>query len=313
MRRESWAWLGFGLAMCFMGSSVVASKWATTRFPLALAVELRLAVAILALLPFLLPARDESQRLTKRSGWTLFWQAATGVFGFNLCLLYGLQHTTAADSSIVTGTQPAVTALLGWLLLREQVRSGDWLKVLLATVGVITIGSNAYLQPGTAGPAANWGNLFVFLAIVCEGLFTILGKRTPPAISPLRRTAWLCFFSFLLFLPFAVWEARSFDWSAITAIDWGVILYLGLFVTVVAYFLFYNSIPYISTHTAALLGGLIPASALLLSGIVLNEEVTWIHLVGLGLILLSLVPNGLGQKYRHGLKNLRDISNQIRG
>ncbi len=304
LKREKWAWLGFGLAMCMIGSSVVVNKWGTTRFPLVMAAELRLAVATLVLLPFLLPDRDESQRLNNRARWTLFWQAATGVFGFNLFLLYGLQYTTAADSSIVTGTQPAVTALLGWLLLREHLKASDWLMVVLSTLGVLAIGSGAYFQPGTGQPGAHGGNLLVFLAVVCEGLFTILGKGTPQSINPLRRAAWLCLFSFLLFLPFALWEARTFDWSVITVRDWGAILYLGLIVTVVAYILFYSSIPYIKTQTAAVLGGLIPASALVLSGLFLHEKITWIHLIGLALIILALVPfrgKLLDRKFQQGV------------
>ena len=304
MSKETRSMLCFSLAMCIIGSSVVVSKLAMVRLPLALAIEFRLLVALLVLLPFLLPDKNEAQPQNKKTGWTLFWQACAGVFGFNLFLLYGLQHTTAADASIVTGTQPAVTALLGWLLLRERIKTNEWLMVLLATLGVAALGFRPHEQASGMDAAAYGGILLVFAAIICEGLFTIFGKQTPVAVSPMRRAAWLCMYSFLLFLPFALWEARTFDWSTLRASDFGIIAYLGLVVTVVAYVLFFTSIPHLKTQTAAVLGGLIPASSLVLSLLLLGEQITWVHLIGLGLILVALVP--LRGKKLPGAKGLAE-------
>lgn len=125
--------------MAIVGSSVVVGKLALERFPVFLLSGLRFTVAALILVPLVLAAERGAPRLARRDLAVLVLQAFTGIFGFNVLLLYGLTLTSAAESGIVTSTTPAVAGGLAVLLLRERLTSGVVMALGLAVAGLVAM------------------------------------------------------------------------------------------------------------------------------------------------------------------------------
>ncbi len=91
-----------------------------------------------------------------------------------------------------------------------------------------------------------------------------------------------------MFLPFAIFEARAFDFSRTTIADWLPVVYYGIVVTVIAFILWFRGISKVPASTAAVFTGVWPVSAVLLSYIILKEQFVVSHLLGIVCVLLGI-------------------------
>ena len=124
------------VAMLIVGSSVVAGKAMVGTLPVMLASCLRFAIAA-PVLTFLLYCQEGTLKLPCRSHFLpLFLQSLTGVFGFSICLLYGLKYSSAMEAGLITGTLPAVTALLAMILLKDKLNGWQVLGIFFTILGV---------------------------------------------------------------------------------------------------------------------------------------------------------------------------------
>ncbi|WP_437564266.1 DMT family transporter [Sorangium sp. So ce542] len=288
MKRSSIGpFLDLTLAMALVGSSVVAGKIITREFPVFLASGLRFGLAMPLLILLLLAREKRLPALVWRDYRVLFLQALTGVFLFSLFLLYGLRYTTSSESGIITSTTPGVTALLAALILGERLNRWKWAGVGLCVAGIaaLQLGSGGEGgAEGARGSAHLFGTALILGAVVCEGLFTILGKVMTARLSPLAVSTMVVAFGFMLFLPLAIYEARSFSFSQASMAGWLSIVHYALAVTVLGFVLWYRGVSKVSAATAAVFTGVLPVSALILSYLVLHEELRAAH--GLGILLI---------------------------
>lgn len=282
------------LAMAIVGSSVVAGKMMTASLPVMLSSFLRFAIASPVLIALLWMHEGRPQLPGRVEIATLFLQALTGVFLFSVFLLYGVRYTSAIEAGLITGSLPAVTALLAALILRERLDRRQMLGVTSTVAGAILLNmlgtessadlSSTRLMPGL-------GFALVLAAVICEALFAVLGKRAGSGVSPLGVATAISVFGLVLFLPFALWDAYHFDFSRTTMTDWSLVAYFGLVVTVGAFWLFYAGLSKVQASVAGAFMTFLPLSAVMLSNIVLDEPLQWGHVVAgtfvLGGIMLT--------------------------
>jgi drug/metabolite transporter (DMT)-like permease len=282
------AYVELSAAMVFVGSSVVVSKVITTTFPVFLAAALRFAIASAILFPLLLKTAHGVPSLGKKDACVLFLQAFAGNFLFSILLLYGLKLTSAAQSGIILGTVPVVIGLISFLLLRESLTWNKGIALFIATAGVGAISSIATAP--AAGHEANalLGNVLVFGAVIGEALWTILGKAVSGRVTPLTIASLTSCFGLILFSPFAVYQARSFNFATVTPLNWAAVVYYGLG-TVGAYLLWYQGVSKVPASTAGVFTGIQPVSAVILSNILLKEPMLWSYWVGIGSVLSAIV------------------------
>lgn len=220
------------------------------------------------------------------------WQAFFGVFLFSICMLYGVQWTSAASAGIITSTVPACFALLSYFLLREQIRSHQWLSILLsvAGIGLITFaGGMGQIEAG-----AMFGNFLVFLAVISEALFTIFAKQLSGRITPFQMTAAINVISLFLFLPFAISDFMKTNLSAVPLQVWVLMIYYALTASVFSFLLWYLGVAKVTASTAGLFTGFMPLSAALVSVLFLGEDFTWAHAVGMLFVLGAIVAGTRG-------------------
>jgi drug/metabolite transporter (DMT)-like permease len=218
----------------------------------------------------------------------LFLQAFAGNFVFSILLLYGLKLTSAAESGIILGTVPVVIGLISFLLLREPMTWNKGIALFIATVGTGAISSIGTAP--SAGHAANplLGNVLVFGAVMGEALWTILGKAVSGKVTPLTIASLTSYFGLVLFSPFAVYQARSFNFATVTPLSWAAVVYYGLG-TVGAYILWYQGVSKVPASTAGVFSGVQPVSAVVLSNLLLKEPMVWSYWVGIGSVLSAIV------------------------
>lgn len=290
MTKNLRAYFELSLAMFIVGSSVVVGKLLVDNIPVFLISGLRFAISSLILFPILIKYEGLTFLTINKKDWLILGlQSFTGVFLFNILLLNGLKYTNAIESGIILGTTPAIIALISLLFLKEKMSLYKWLGILLSVIGIIIInvfGSNVTLGDKSF---SFWGNLLILGAVVCEALFTIFRKVSSNKVTPLLTATAVSIIGLILFLPFSIYDALNFDFSTITILDWLYILYFGLFVTVIAFLLWFHGVSKVSASTAGVFSSVMPVSAVILSSIILKEEITIINLLGITCILLAIL------------------------
>ncbi|MFA8439703.1 DMT family transporter [Pueribacillus sp. YX66] len=280
------AYLQITLAMAIVGSSVVAGKLIVSSFPVFLASELRFVVATIILIPILLIRENRFPSIKLKDFIILFIQALAGVFLFNIFMLYGLKFTTAIKAGIITSTLPAFVGVASYLFLKEKLSFRKIVGIILAVLGVLSINI-----VGGASQNINslYGNFLIFGAVIGETLFITLGKYVSDRMSPLTISTMMSVFGVIMFFPFAVYEAKHFDFSSVHLFDWMNILYFGIVVTVLAFLLMYEGLSKIQASSAGVFTSVLPVSAVLLSFIVLKEAILLSHILGILLVIISIL------------------------
>jgi drug/metabolite transporter (DMT)-like permease len=266
--------------MAIVGSSVVVGKLALERFPVFLLSALRFGIAALILVPLVLATQRGVPRLTRGDAGVLLLQTVTGIFGFNVLLLHGLTLTSASESGIVTATTPAVAGVLAVLLLRERLTRGGAAALGLAMLGLVLMNVLGAGVTAQRGPNPLLGDLLVFGAVVCEGLFVVCSRVLAQRLPPLVVATGMTLLGLAMFAPFALAEACRFEFTAVTARDWVAVGYYGVAVTVVAFLFWTHGVGQVPASTAAVFTGVLPVSAVTLSWLVLGEPMLASHLIG---------------------------------
>lgn len=277
------AYLDLAMAMILVGSSVAAGKFMIQELPAHLASALRFACASAIIVPLLL-ILEGFPRLSLRSWGILFIQAACGSYLFNIFLLAGLERTTAGAAGIITSTTPACMGITALVILRERLPRAAVAGIALSVAGVMIVNAQSGADMGDI-----MGNLLVLCAVIAETFFLLLRKLIPERISPLTVSAVMTVFGLALFTPGAVVQGRGFDFAAVSWASWGTVAYYGLFVTVAAYLFWFSGVQRVGAGTAGIFTAVMPVSALLLSALLLGEDITPSALAGCGLVLAGIV------------------------
>jgi len=99
--------------------------------------------------------------------------AATCMALASTCFILSLAHTSVANTLLLMSTGPYVTALLGWLLLRERVAPRTWLTMAVALAGAVVMVSNSY------GRGAMVGDLLAVVMATSFAVATVVVRRHP--------------------------------------------------------------------------------------------------------------------------------------
>ena len=265
------------LAMCIVGSSVVAGKAISMELPVFLTSFLRFLLASLILVP-LNHCMAGPLRVPRRADMVLLvLQALFGVFLFSVCMFLGLKRTTALHAGLIMGMLPAVSALVAMLLLRERLGGRYLAGIALSVAGALVLalreGSGGALQGSMAGM------LLILGAVVCEALFASIGKLAGLTMPAVTITTWMALIGTILFLPCALVEARGVDFAAVSLRVWLLLVYYAVVVTVLAFMLFYAGLAHISSIAAGMHMAWVPLSAMLIAVLVLGEPFGRLELV----------------------------------
>ncbi len=269
------------LAMFLWGSSFIAMKLAFQDYHPMVVMFGRMTVAALAFLFFLPRFKKIHIRRQDRHLFIIMAVSEPCLYFFFEAL--ALQNTSAAQASMITIMLPLLITIASVWFLGEKT-SGQTLTGLVLAMGgaiLLSIGGAATEQ----APAPLLGNFYEFLAMLCATIYTITIKRLTaryPALYLTAIQAWIgmCFFAPFLALPHVPFP-HSFLLLPLAAI-----VYLGLAVTLVAYFLYNFALTHMEASKSSIFITLIPLFTLLLSRIIFQESFTLLQYIG-GFALFS--------------------------
>ena len=99
-----------------------------------------------------------------------------GGFGLGVAMItfiWSITHTTAAITLLCLSAMPFITALLGFLFLKEKISTNVWIAIIIAAIGIIIIAF------GNTNKATFFGLLFGILSAVGFSVFSVSLRWRP--------------------------------------------------------------------------------------------------------------------------------------
>jgi drug/metabolite transporter (DMT)-like permease len=276
------------LGMAVFGSATPVSKIVTEAMPVFVGSLLRVALGALVLAPFVAGRWRELGQLGRRDWLLIGLISLFGMFGFSALMLYGMRMVSGVVGAVVMSTAPAVTAAGSILFLGDAPTWRKITAIVLAVTGVLIL----HLGQGSSGDggASMWlGAALVFGAVCCEAAYTLLGKKAAERLDPLFVACLSAALSVPLFLPFALPQWSDFAVAEVDGRAWAAVAWYGAGTLALGSWLWYSGLARAEATVAAGFMGVMPASALILSYVLLGEEFRWLHLLGFGIVFAGVL------------------------
>jgi drug/metabolite transporter (DMT)-like permease len=298
------------LSMTLVGSYVGLSKGLVAVFPVFLLAWLRFGMGGLAMLHWLRKPAGE-QPMTAQTQRLVFLESFLGNFLFSICMLYGVSLTSAVAAGVIMASIPACVAVMSWVFLRERVSPRVWAAVACAVLGISLVSlSKSELLPryfidlGANLPAKNtsaqalWGNLLLIGAVLCEAAYAVIGKKLTAALGPKRITSLINLWGFALVTPLGLWQASSFNFAAVTASTWLLLVFYAMAASVWTVWLWMTGLKTVPASQAGVFTVMLPISATAVGVLWLGEAMGWVQVLAFAIALVGVVLATLPGKTR---------------
>jgi drug/metabolite transporter (DMT)-like permease len=166
----------------------------------------------------------------------------------------------------------------------EKLHARSLVGLALAMVGVVVVVSRG--DPRSLLSGLHLGDAFMLGCPVTWAVYTLAGKEYLKTSSPITATAWASITGCLMLLAFSVFEPSPVNVPADAV--WALV-YLGVIGTVLAFIWYYQGVVKIGATRTAVFSNLIPVFAMLLSVLILKEDVEPYSYVGAALVIGGVV------------------------
>ena len=245
----------------------------------------RVGIAALALHLLLWLRRDPLVLAPRQWGPFLVLGLINNVIPFSL-IAFGETRIASGEAAILNATTPIFTILVAhFATADEKLTPARSLGVVAGFLGVaVLIGPEALSGFGRGDLVGDGACL---LAAAVYGLGAIYGRRFK-SLAPLKIATAQVSASTLILVPLAGLVDRPWTLAPPSTGVWLALLALALLSTALAYLLYFRILAVAGATNLVLVTFLLPASALILGALFLNEAVTLGALAGMALIGLGL-------------------------
>lgn len=220
----------------------------------------------------------------------------TGIFSivfFNFCYFTTISQMNISIAVILLYTSPAFVTILSFIFLKESLNA----KKILAVLGTI---AGCVLIAGVSSGESNI-TLIGIITGLCSGLgyalYTIFGKFALEKYQPFTITLYTFLVAAITLIPVTqLWKKLDI------LLNMNVLLYgigLGLFPTVIAFFLYTWGLEKTEGSKAAIIATIEPVVATLLGVFLFGERLGPIQILGALLILSSVIFVNVSFRRKH--------------
>ena len=308
MKNDFLSYVCLAIGQIVIGCVVVLSKTALELMPVFIYLAARFLVSATGLTlsfaagsrKWTLPTHPEG-RLTRKDWALMILGGLCAGTLFNHFLLWGLKYTTATSAGIIGSALPAITVVSAVFFLKEKLSFSQLIAVLFAMLGIMLIGLNNPNDLDAIGSpyGSLLGDFLILLSLFPEAWYSIINKFLSKRVTPLASAVVANIFTFITFIPFALYESRQFDWSTITPFSALIVVLAGL-CSLLFYWLWPLGLRRISASTASLFGGLMPVSSCLLAIWFLGEKFHMYEGMGMILIFVSIWVGSVAPTRKEG-------------
>ena len=254
--------------------------FAAFRYDVAAVVLLAAAVAWL---DEWLPTRREDFEAIVPAG--LFFVAGNGL------LFVGQQTVPGGVAAILQALVPIATALWLLLLLGERLSPVGAVGV---AVGFLGIGLVVRPDPANLLAGDTLGRLLVVGQVGSVSLGAVLVQRAGPTIHRVPMTGWSMLLGAILLHAASAGLGEAPDAGAFVPTSVGAVVYLGVFSTAIAFFIYFTILEDEGAFQASLVAYLVPIVATLAGVFLLGESISALALVGFALLKRQAIEEATG-------------------
>lgn len=278
---ESAALLITVLSSAMLGSSYVAAKLGVGSVDPFLFGAVAMGIGTLVCLAFMVWRRSLSLSMFRH--WE-FWTAPILNTGVVACQYIGLTMTTAAVAGLIVGSNVIFVAIFSRIAFRERLGRNRTIGLMIGFLGLITLTTKWDL--GTLNGDQLVGDLLVLASAVFIGLVVVMSRA---ALKRMEYDQWSL--SLHMFLPFTllalaltVGNVGNYRDDALP-----LMIYIGVMCSTVPTMLWVKALKHISVVTSATVLMLESTFAVVLSWLILGEQIDQFVVLGALLTFVAII------------------------
>ncbi|UFJ41064.1 DMT family transporter [Brevibacillus humidisoli] len=273
-----------------LGSGFLTLPFNSVRFLLA---------SLISWILLLLVQRQRSWRWADIPG--LFAMGMLGHTLYQYLFIEGTNLTTAGNTAILLATIPIHVAWVSILLKTERSRWYIWTGLVCSFIGILLVFAS---QSGVQFFSSKHfvGDVLIVCGGLVMGLYTALSKKWLAGYTPLEFSTYTMTLGTIPLLFVSAPSLMKQDWTAITAVGWGGLVFSGMFAIAICYLIWNWGLQKIGSTRTAMYGNLPPVFALLSGAIWLDEAVTFAQITGALLIIGGVLVARFGSRLPMGPK-----------
>ncbi len=197
-------------------------------------------------------------------------------------LQYGINLTRANLAATIFSSNPLFVALAAAVLLNEPLNMRKVLSLGIGFAGVALI----FQGGGHDGTISYQGLIFLVLAALTFGIYTVLGKKITIRVGSLTMNSLSFIFGSIILIPFLLFQRQPVFFININILP--QMLYLSIFVTGLAYYTYFKGLALTDTGLGSMVFFVKPPLACFLAAIALGEELTLTLVLSTIIVLASI-------------------------
>lgn len=260
-----------GLSIAW-GAAFLFLRVAAPEFGAFALIEVRVALAAVVLLPFLLQSRNAAEILRN---WKPILLMGILHYAIPFCLFaYAALTLTSGYTAIINASSPLFAGLIAWIWLGERLEQGRVIGLFIGVAGVALLvwekvapQSVSLILPVCAAVAAS----------LCYAVAAVLAKKQLAGVPPNAVASGSMVVAAIVLLPASAWF-----WPEVSPSQtaWSMAVALGIICTAVAFVVYFQLIARIGPTNAITVTFLAPFFASLFGAWFLNEQLTVSMVVG---------------------------------
>jgi len=276
-------WLVLAATLLLWSGNWIVARAVRDDIAPGIATAGRLIVVLLILLPFTLSGLK--RKFGQLQGKSVL--VAIGFFGGGLHLAFqwlGLHYTTATSATLYLSTAPIFILLLARPLLGERISARQWAGVSVSFCGVALIGTQGQLSFASF----NVGDALALASMAFWGAYTVFLRMRRDDLDMPEFLAALCVMGLITLLPWVGFEIMQGMRTNLSVNGTIAVLYSAIGSLLLAGAGWAYVVKRLGAARAGVTMHLMPAIAVMLAVLFLDELPHWYHGAGIALILAGV-------------------------
>ncbi len=210
--------------------------------------------------------------------WRLLFLSLLSITVYNTFLYLAAQSTQAVNLALIQTALPVISMLLSIPLLRIFPPKTQIIGGLLAVPGLLLIFSQGDME-NLRSLSFGKGDLLMLFATFCWAIYTLLLKRFYLPVEGVTLLTVQVFMGVIMLTPFYLWEFTVQGGFDVNPDTLGLITYVVLFPSLVAYLAWNHGVKVLGANQAAVFTFLIPVFAAMLAIPMLGEPLEGHHIL----------------------------------
>lgn len=218
-----------------------------------------------------------------------------GVAGYYLASLFdlmGLQYISAGFERLILFLYPTIVLVISAFILKRRIQKMEWIALIFGYMGIVIV----YVHDAQfSGENITLGMLWVLGSAVAFAIYIVGSGQMFSKIGSMGFTVYaMSAASFAILLHFLL--TRPLENLNVAPELWMIATAIAIACTVIPTFLMAEGIKLLGAPKAALVGCVGPGFTALFAFLILGEIYTWVHFVGMLLVLSAVFMVGRNKK-----------------